>query len=73
MFARWRWSDLVAPLDNTFAVWLMPSGGDTPGFLTGLGFQGVGWLVPLLLPVVCGGVALFATAYAASRALRTLT
>ncbi|KIC51290.1 FtsX-like permease family protein [Tateyamaria sp. ANG-S1] len=55
------------------AVWLMPSGGDTPGFLTGLGFQGAGWLVPLLLPPVCGGVALLATAYAASRALRTLT
>lgn len=55
------------------AVWLMPSGGDTPGFLTGLGFEGAGWLVPLLLPPVCATVALLATAYAASRALRTLS
>ncbi|APX13604.1 cell division protein FtsX [Tateyamaria omphalii] len=58
---------------GVLAVWLMPSGGEAPGFLTGLGFQGAGWLVPLLLPLVCAAVALIATAYAASRALRTLT
>ncbi|WP_299151400.1 FtsX-like permease family protein [uncultured Tateyamaria sp.] len=55
------------------AVWFMPSGGDTPGFLTGIGFQGIGWLVPLLLPFISALVALLATAYAAGRALRTLT
>lgn len=55
------------------AVWLLPSGGDTPGFLTGIGFQGIGWLVPLALPLVCAIVALLATAYAASRALRLLS
>nr|WP_147108182.1 FtsX-like permease family protein [Tateyamaria sp. syn59] len=58
---------------GVLTVWLMPSGSEAPGFLTGLGFQGAGWLVPLLLPVICGCVALLATAYAASRALRTLT
>ncbi|MEM8653640.1 MAG: FtsX-like permease family protein [Pseudomonadota bacterium] len=63
----------VGVVVGLLAVWLMPSGGDTPGFLTGLGFQGAGWLVPLLLPLICGAVALFATAYAARRALRTLT
>ncbi len=55
------------------AVWLLPSGGDDPGFLTGLGFQGAGWLVPLVLPLISAGVALLATAYAASRALRMLS
>ncbi|WP_299284038.1 FtsX-like permease family protein [uncultured Tateyamaria sp.] len=55
------------------AVWFMPSGGDTPSFLTGIGFQGTGWLVPLLLPFISALVALLATAYAAGRALRTLT
>ncbi|WP_415405249.1 cell division protein FtsX [Tateyamaria sp. SN3-11] len=55
------------------AVWLLPAGGDAPGFLTGIGFQGAGWLVPLLLPIISALVALFATAYAASRALRTLS
>ncbi|WP_189370876.1 cell division protein FtsX [Tateyamaria omphalii] len=68
---------LVGSAVGTFigliAVWIMPSGGETPGFLTGLGFSGLGWLVPIVLPVVCAAVALLATAYAASRALRTLT
>ncbi|WP_299546600.1 FtsX-like permease family protein [uncultured Tateyamaria sp.] len=63
----------VGVVIGVIAVWLMPSGGDTPGFLTGFGFAGAGWLAPLFLPPVCGAVALFATAYAASRALRTLT
>lgn len=55
------------------AVWLMPSGGDAPGILTGIGFQGAGWLVPLALPLISAIVALLATAYAASRALRSLS
>jgi len=55
------------------AVWLMPSGGESATILTGLGFQGAGWLVPLILPLVSAGVALAATAYAAARALRTLS
>lgn len=55
------------------AVWLLPSGGDGPGFLTGIGFQGAGWFVPLLLPFISALVALLATAFAADRALRTLT
>ncbi|MEX0310100.1 MAG: cell division protein FtsX, partial [Tateyamaria sp.] len=38
----------VGVLLGVLAVWLMPSGGETPGFLTGLGFQGIGWLVPIL-------------------------
>ncbi|MEM6372771.1 MAG: FtsX-like permease family protein [Pseudomonadota bacterium] len=55
------------------AVWLLPSGGDAPSFLTGLGFEGAGWLVPLLVPPLCALVALAATAYAAGRALRMLS
>lgn len=63
----------VGVIAGLIAVWLMPSGGDTPGFLTGIGFQGAGWLVPLALPIICGFVALLATAYAAGRALRALS
>lgn len=63
----------VGVIVGLLAVWLMPSGGDTPGFLTGLGFQGSGWLVPLLLPIISGAVALAATALAAGRALRTIS
>lgn len=55
------------------AVWLMPSDGDTPGLLTGIGFQGAGWLVPLLIPVIAAAVAMAATTFAAARALRHLS
>ena len=55
------------------AVWLMPPGEEMPGFLTSFGFQGAGWCVPLLLPVISGMVALAATAFAAQRALRTIS
>ena len=58
---------------GVIAIWLMPSGADTPGILTGIGFQGAGWLVPLALPLISAIVALLATAYAASRALRSLS
>lgn len=55
------------------AVWLISANsGEATGFLTGIGFQGVGWLVPFAVPVISGIVALAATAYAASRALRRL-
>lgn len=63
----------VGVLLGLVAVWLLPSGGDVPGILTGIGFQGVGWMVPLALPVISGAVALLATAFAASRALRALS
>lgn len=55
------------------AVFLMPTGGEMPGLLTGIGFQGAGWFVPLLVPLISGVVALAATTVAASRALRSLT
>jgi cell division transport system permease protein len=55
------------------AVVLLPSSGDASGFLTGLGFQGMSWLVPLFVPVLTAGVALMATAFASRRALEALS
>ena len=55
------------------AVLLLPSTGDAAGFLTGLGFQGWHWLLPLLIPLLAGGVAFIATGTAARRTLRELT
>ncbi len=51
-------------------ILLLPPVDEAGGFLTGLGFQGAGWLLPLLLPLVAGLVALFATRAAAFRKLR---
>ncbi|MDT8857263.1 cell division protein FtsX [Paracoccaceae bacterium Fryx2] len=50
----------------------LPSADAAGGFLTGLGFQGAGWLLPLLLPVLAAIVAFFATRTAAFRKLREL-
>jgi cell division transport system permease protein len=54
------------------AVLLLPSTSDDAGFLTGLGFQGAGWLTPLLIPIMAGGVALLATRVASRKALEAL-
>ena len=52
------------------AVWALPSVDQAGGFLTGLGFQGWGWLLPLLIPVVSAGIGFAATRWAALRMLR---
>ncbi|MBQ0805733.1 MULTISPECIES: ABC transporter permease [unclassified Sulfitobacter] len=54
------------------AVLLLPSTDDAGGFLTGLGFQGWHWLVPLLIPFLAGAVAFAATGAAARRTLKEL-
>ena len=53
-------------------VLLLPSADEAGGFLTGLGFQGWGWLWPLVLPLLAALVAFAATRLAAFRKLREL-
>ncbi len=55
------------------AVVLLPSASETGGFLTGLGFRGLHWLLPFLIPLLAGGVAFAATRAAARRTLRGLS
>jgi cell division transport system permease protein len=55
------------------AVVLLPSASETGGFLTGLGFRGLHWLLPVLIPLLAGGVAFAATRAAARRTLRGLS
>ena len=54
------------------AVMFLPSASDAGGFLTGLGFQGAGWIWPLLIPPLAGAVAYVATGQAARRVLKEL-
>jgi cell division transport system permease protein len=54
-------------------VALLPSADEAGAFLTGLGFQGAGWLLPLLLPPVMAALAFAATRLAAFRTLKGLT
>ncbi len=65
----------VGTLAGMAAVWILPSADSdsTGGFLTGLGFQGWGWLMPLALPPLAGAVAFLATRASAHRKLQELT
>jgi cell division transport system permease protein len=54
-------------------VALLPAQDEAGGFLTGLGFQGAGWLWPLVLPPLAALVAFLATRTAAFATLRRLT
>ncbi|WP_417678240.1 cell division protein FtsX [Pseudodonghicola sp.] len=54
-------------------VLLLPAASDEGGFLTGLGFQGLDWLWPLLIPLLGALVAFGATWAAARRRLKELT
>ena len=64
---------LVGTLVGMIAVSILPAADEAGGFLTGLGFQGWGWLMPLALPPLAGIVAYFATRAAAQATLTELT
>ena len=55
---------------GALAILTLPSADNAGGFLTGLGFQGAEWLWLLLIPILAGIVAFFATRAAALRTLR---
>ena len=57
----------------TAGIYLLPSADAAGGFLTGLGFQGAGWVLPFLLPPLAAIIAFAATRRAAFTKLRTLT
>nr|WP_205518672.1 cell division protein FtsX [Pseudotabrizicola algicola] len=63
----------IGTLIAMIGVALLPQADDAGAFLTGLGFQGFGWLLPLLLPPLTAMVAFAATRYAAFRTLKGLT
>ncbi|WP_138932875.1 cell division protein FtsX [Roseovarius arcticus] len=54
------------------AVAFLPRTDVGGGFLTGLGFQGWHWLLPLIIPLLSGAVAYAATRAAAQRTLRDM-
>ena len=63
----------VGTVLGMIGVALLPSTDAAGGFLTGLGFQGWGWLLPLCLPFMAGAVAFVATRASAFRKLKELT
>lgn len=67
------WGALAGSVAGMIGVSLLPRADAAGGFLTGLGFQGAGWLLPLTLPLLAGVVAFLATRAAALAKLRELT
>ena len=63
----------VGAVAGMLGIAFLPSADMAGGFLTGLGFQGAGWLLPLLLPPLAALVAFLATRLAAFRKLKELT
>lgn len=57
---------------GALALALLPGADETAGFLSGLAFQGAGWLWVLVIPPIAALVALAATAGAARRVLREM-
>jgi cell division transport system permease protein len=64
---------VVGAVAGTFGVAALPAADAAGGFLTGLGFQGAGWLWPLALPPLAAMVAFVATRHAAFAKLKELT
>ncbi len=52
------------------AIWALPAMDEAGGFLTGLGFQGWGWIWPLLIPLAAACIGFAATRWAALKMLR---
>ncbi len=63
----------VGTVAGMLAVMILPAADDTGGFLTGLGFQGWSWAMPLALPPLAAGVAYLSTRASARRKLQELT
>lgn len=70
---RALWGATVGTALGLGIVILLPSADTAGGFLTGLGFSGWTWFLPLLVPVVVALVAFWATRFAAMRVLRKVT
>ncbi len=62
----------VGTVVGALAIFLLPSAQEHGGFLTGLGFDGMGWFFLILIPIAAAGVAYFATGAAARRTLSEL-
>jgi cell division transport system permease protein len=63
----------VGSLLALIAVALMPAAAEEGAFLTGLGFRGMHWALPFLVPPLAAIVAFWATRQAAFRTLKGLT
>jgi cell division transport system permease protein len=67
---RAAWGAAAGTAAGVLALLLLPDAEEAGSFLTGLGFEGAGWLLPLLVPPFAALAAFAATRAAALRTLR---
>ena len=63
----------IGVIFGAVAVWLLPEASLEGGFLTGLGFQGLEWLLPFVIVPIAALTGFVATHMAAFRTLRGMT
>jgi cell division transport system permease protein len=63
---------LFGTLLAMLAIYFLPSAAEEGAFLTGLGFQGWHWTLPVVVPVIAAVLAFWATRIAAIRVLRRM-
>ncbi|WP_182911507.1 ABC transporter permease [Paracoccus sp. JM45] len=66
---RSAFGSAIGTVAGVAAVSILPDASAAGGFLTGLGFQGWDWLMPLSIPFVAAAVGFFATRWAALKML----
>ncbi|MDN5569250.1 MAG: cell division protein FtsX, partial [Paracoccus sp. (in: a-proteobacteria)] len=62
----------IGTVAGVAAVSILPDASAAGGFLTGLGFQGWDWLMPLSIPLISAAVGFFATRWAALNMLEAV-
>lgn len=60
---------LVGIAVGMIGILFLPAAAEEGAFLTGLGFQGTHWFIPLVIPFIAALVAFWATRFAATRTL----
>ncbi|WP_407947036.1 cell division protein FtsX [Paracoccus liaowanqingii] len=63
---------VIGTLAGMGGIALLPDASAAGGFLTGLGFHGWDWLMPLTIPLVAAGVGFLATRWAALKMLEAV-
>ena len=76
-FVRWftrraAMGSAVGTVLGMGAIAILPDASAAGGFLTGLGFQGADWLMPLTIPLIAAGVGFVATRWAALKMLEAV-
>ena len=64
---------IIGTVAGMVAILFLPSAAEEGAFLTGLGYKGWHWILPMLIPLLVAIVAFWATRLAALRALARIS